>query len=96
MENKLLRAKLNKEDGFKIDILNNELNQRHKENRENLTLNNIWQPNIHDLSEIALITGLSVDRARQAFSTLLEESSELRHFTQLQQDSREEMDSDLM
>jgi len=38
-----------------------------------------WQPTMHDISEIALISGLSIDRTRQAFTTIIEDSAEFRH-----------------
>jgi len=85
MENKLLRERLNREDKGKFELQQQTADIRH---RENVSLNQSnWQPTVHDLSEIALITGLSVDRARQAFSTIIEDSTELR---------LEEQDSDVV
>lgn len=75
MENKLLRSRLSREDKLKIDNFNQDM-----KNKTNISLNNSnWQPTMNDISEIALISGLSIDRARQAFSTIIEDSTEFRN-----------------
>lgn len=85
LENKILRSKVSKDEKSKIDILNKEL-----KNKQNNSLNQSnWQPTMNDISEIALISGLSIDRARQAFTTIIEDSTEFRANNQLSMDEME-------
>lgn len=89
LENKLLRSKTKNEEKVRIDSLNQDL-----KNRVNISLNNSnWQPTMNDISEIALISGLSIDRARQAFTTIIEDSTEFRANNQF---SMDEQDSDIV
>lgn len=80
MENKLLRSRLTKDEGKKVESLNQELKKEKEKDKENKDYLNqsSWQPTMNDISEIALISGLSIDRARQAFTTIIEDSTEFR------------------
>jgi len=78
LENKLLRSKsgINK---TQIDRTIEDIKRANITHPNNLSLNQSnWQPTMHDISEIALISGLSIDRTRQAFTTIIEDSAEFR------------------
>lgn len=78
-----------KEEKINVDHMNQEL-----KNKVNVSLNQSnWQPTMNDISEIALISGLSIDRARQAFTTIIEDSTEFRVNNQ---QSIDEQDSDIV
>jgi hypothetical protein len=76
LENKLLRNKsgVNK---TLVDKTIEDIKKANKDEGYSLNQSN-WQPTVHDLSEIALISGLSIDRTRQAFTTIIEDSAEFR------------------
>lgn len=76
LENKLLRNK----SGVNKTLVDKTVEDVKKANKDaSISLNQSnWQPTVHDLSEIALISGLSIDRTRQAFTTIIEDSAEFR------------------
>lgn len=77
LENKLLRSKTNV-NKTQVDRTIEDIKKANKD-VSNLSLNQSnWQPTMHDISEIALISGLSIDRTRQAFTTIIEDSAEFR------------------
>lgn len=76
LENKLLRNK-STVNSNKVDKTIEDIKKANKDASISLNQSN-WQPTVHDLSEIALISGLSIDRTRQAFTTIIEDSAEFR------------------